>query len=205
MVDSLLDLLTGGDHGKTKKVLEEKKMLREEEDAIKTVLETKPPETASKIDIDDLKSLSDVGINVDFLNEMEDDIRLVEDWRELQLRLDSTSQLLEKLQRTQQARLSQPLPTHLNNIQQPSEEEISLAESVTENLTDMAKRVNPSEIVPIPGIHKALGVALPPDMEVGTADVPDLESELRQFLESEPSLAQSPLRDDKTIEEILME
>lgn len=35
--------------------------------------------------------------------------------------------------------------------------------------------------------------------------VPDLESELREFLESEPALSNSPLHDDKTIEEILSE
>jgi hypothetical protein len=39
--------------------------------------------------------------------------------------------------------------------------------------------------------------------EVG--DVPDLESELREFLESEPALSNSPLQDDRTIEEILSE
>ncbi|KAF5292645.1 hypothetical protein FQR65_LT11197 [Abscondita terminalis] len=206
MVDSLLDLLTGGDHSKTKKILEEKKMLREEEEAIKTVLEVKPMDPMQvPIDVDELRNLGQYGINMDFLDEMEDDIRVVDDWQQLQHRLDANSQLLECLQRKQHSRLSAPLPQHLNNIAQPSEEEIALAESVTDNLADMAKRVNPSEIAPIQGIHKALGVSLPSDMEVGGADVPDLESELRQFLESEPSLAQSPLRDDKTIEEILME
>lgn len=56
MVDSLLDLLTGGEHSKTKKILEEKKRLREEEEAIKTMLEVKPIDSV-KIDIDELKSL----------------------------------------------------------------------------------------------------------------------------------------------------
>lgn len=89
MVDNLLDLLTGGDHGKTKKVLDEKKMLREEEEAIKTVLETpKPPvvpaDSGVKIDVDDLRSLSSLGINTDFLDEMADDIRTTEDYRYLQ-------------------------------------------------------------------------------------------------------------------------
>lgn len=206
MVDSLLDLLTGGDHSKTKKILEEKKMMREEEDAIKTVLEAKPPVSATvPVDIDDLRSLSQHGINVDFLDGMEDDIRTFDDWQHLQRRLDANSQLLECLQRKQNSRLSMPLPQHLNNVPPPSEEEVQLAESVTDNLTDIAKRINPGNIAPVQGIHKALGVSLPSDMEVVGTDVPDLESELRQFLESEPSLAQSPLRDDKTIEEILME
>lgn len=69
------------------------------------------------------------------------------------------------------------------------------------------------------GIRKALGLPLPdPPAAVQSAAAAaaatgsatevtniDLESELRQFLESEPNLTQSPLRDDKTIEEILME
>lgn len=57
IVDSLLDLLTGGDHSKTKKILEEKKQLREEEEAIKTVLEVKPAPDNVKIDLDELRSL----------------------------------------------------------------------------------------------------------------------------------------------------
>lgn len=92
MVDNLLDLLTGGDHGKTKKVLDEKKMLREEEEAIKTVLETpKPPvvpaDAGVKVDVDDLRSLSSLGINTDFLDEMAEDIRTTEDYRYLQYKI----------------------------------------------------------------------------------------------------------------------
>lgn len=87
----------------------------------------------------------------------------------------------------------------------------------------MAKRVNPADVVSVSGLRKAMGIAMPetddvdvvslaaetqisvqPGVEV-TGEMPDLESELRQFLESEPALSHSPLRDDKTIEEILME
>lgn len=38
-----------------------------------------------------------------------------------------------------------------------------------------------------------------------TSGVPDLESELREFLESDPTLGHSPLHDDKTLEDILSE
>ena len=38
-----------------------------------------------------------------------------------------------------------------------------------------------------------------------TSAVPDLESELREFLESDPTLGHSPLHDDKTLEDILSE
>lgn len=87
----------------------------------------------------------------------------------------------------------------------------------------MAKRVNPGDIVSVNGLRKAMGITIPDpeDVDVETlavdsqiavpatveanTEMPDLESELRQFLESEPALSHSPLRDDKTIEEILME
>lgn len=220
IVDSLLDLLTGGDHSRTKKILEEKKRLREEEEAIKTVLEVKPAPDNVKIDVEELRSLqckkeslsswsslyknetvcTALGIDTSFLDEMEDQLKLYESQQELQQRLDSMSHLLEKLQRTQYQRLSAPLPTNLNNLQPPSAEETTLAETITDSLAEMAKKVNPGDVAPVVGLRKAMGVAT--EME---SDVPDLESELRQFLESEQALSQSPMRDDKTIEEILME
>ncbi|XP_044261561.1 bromodomain-containing protein 7 isoform X1 [Tribolium madens] len=202
LVDSLLDLLTGGDHSKTRRVLDENKKLREEEEAVKTMLEMKPID-AIKVDVEELRSLQDVGIDINFLDNMEEEIKLSEERHELQQKLDSMCQLLQKLQQTQHQRLSQPPPVHLSQCVPPSEEELQVAENITENLTEIAKRVNPGEIVPVGGVRKALGVALP-EVEV-SAEVGDLESELRQFLESEPALTQSPLRDDKTIEEILME
>lgn len=108
----------------------------------------------------------------------------------------------------------------MSNIPGATDQEIALAESITSNLTDMAKKVNPSDIVSVSGLRKAMGINLPEQddvdvvtltndtsmhVEASTNEMPDLESELRQFLESEPALSQSPLRDDKTIEEILME
>lgn len=56
LVDNLLDLLTGGDHSKTKKNLDEKKKLKEEEETIRILLEDK--EVEKKVDLDGLKSLS---------------------------------------------------------------------------------------------------------------------------------------------------
>ncbi|XP_018321619.1 bromodomain-containing protein 7 isoform X2 [Agrilus planipennis] len=220
MVDSLLDLLTGGDHTKTKKVLDEKRSIREEEEAVKTVLETSrscvsdlknndPPQ--SEIDFKQLRTLSSLGIDTSFLEEFEREQWSMEEWKEMQKRLDTTSQLLDKLQKTQYRRLSAPPPLHLNNVALPTEEEVALAESVTDNLTEIAKRVGPGDVCSIQGIRKALGVNLPdtahePTHSTTANEVADLETELRQFLENESHLTQSPLRDDdKTIEEILME
>ncbi|KAJ3650655.1 hypothetical protein Zmor_016740 [Zophobas morio] len=202
LVDSLLDLLTGGDHSKTKRALDENKRLREEEEAVKTMMEVKPID-AVKVDVDELRSLQDLGIDINFLDNMEEEIKISEERHELQQRLDSMCQLLQKLQQSQHSRLSQPPPVHLSQVVPPSEEEMQVAENISENLTEMAKRVHPGDVAPVAGIRKALGVAMP-EVEVSN-EVADLESELRQFLESEPALTQSPLRDDKTIEEILME
>lgn len=134
---------------------------------------------------------------------MEEEIRISEERNELQQRLDSMVQLLEKLQQSQHQRLSAPPPPQLNHCLPPSEEETQIAENITDNLTEIAKRVHPGDMAPVAGIRKALGMNIPPEVEVHNEV--DLESELRQFLESEPNLAPSPLRDDKTIEEILME
>jgi len=78
MVDDLLDILTGGDHRKTKKFIEEKRRLREEEEKIKHLLE-KPMQDVNrniplldkvKVDIEQLKTLSDLGIDINFLDNL---------------------------------------------------------------------------------------------------------------------------------------
>ena len=182
-------------------VLDEHKRLREEEEAIKTVLETKPPPNNVQVKLEDLRSLSNIGIDVNFLNSMEDEVRSLEDQRQLQLKLDDMSQLLDKLHKIQYQRLSQPLPQHLSQLPGVSEEEIMLAENITENLTDIAKKVTPSDIVSVVGIRKAIGVAV----EDNNDAVCDLEMELRQYLENETNLCPSPLKNDNTLEDILME
>lgn len=76
MVDDLLDILTNGEHRKTKDLLDEKRRLKEEEDKIKHLLEKPVQDINSnistttekiKVDVDQLKTLSDLGIDVDFL------------------------------------------------------------------------------------------------------------------------------------------
>lgn len=78
MVDDLLDILTGGDHRKTKKFIEEKRKLREEEEKIKNILE-KPIQDINrnissldkvKVDIEQLKTLSELDIDINFLDNL---------------------------------------------------------------------------------------------------------------------------------------
>ncbi|XP_054278438.1 bromodomain-containing protein 7-like isoform X2 [Macrosteles quadrilineatus] len=248
MVDNLLDLLTGGDHRKTKKVLEERKKFREEEERVRQLM---TPATATpaagdvKVDVSQLRTLADLGIDTSFLDQLE---KAGKEDNAMQERLDQTSALLEKLQQAQNDRLSAPPPTHLGNIMQPTETELNLAEKITESLTALAKQVPPGAVVSIPAIRKAMGIA-PDTASVGTATDPppvtrgsaaprchspsppppslpatveksaseessgaeeegvgvDLESELREFLESDTALSNFPLHDDKTIEEMLSE
>lgn len=84
MVDNLLDLLTGGEHRKTKRILEERRRLREEEERIRQLLEGKPVAMQGvhddkmhqmpnfqqdiKVDFGALKSLSELGIDTKFLD-----------------------------------------------------------------------------------------------------------------------------------------
>lgn len=292
MVDDLLDILTGGDHRKTKKFLEEKRRLKEEEEKIKHLLE-KPMQDINRnipsldkvrVDIDQLKTLSDIGIDVNFLENLEDELKFNEERAALQSRLDDTSQMLGRLKQVQHDRLSAPPPAHLSNVPKASEVEVALADKITDNLTEIAKKLPPSAIAPVDGLRRAMGIAplggpepmdvepithnpaivaettllqqtnasqvptnllpspspipntslLSPNnqqnqsisivntnpMQIGVthnqtspsllsttepSGVPDLESELREFLESDPTLGHSPLHDDKTLEDILSE
>lgn len=175
MVDNLLDIMTGGDHRKTKKLLEEKKKIREEEELeekrLKNFIESKKTpningitQTASgvksatvspvsvsksfgfeeqpKVELNQLKSLSDLGIDTSFIEYFgtswsADYIWSIR-WNDLAInrnvfpwivegqqkeeqkineKLETTRSLLERLHQTQYERLSGPLPSHLGQIQ----------------------------------------------------------------------------------------
>ncbi|KAI4483868.1 hypothetical protein M0802_013250 [Mischocyttarus mexicanus] len=293
MVDDLLDILTNGDHRQTKKLLDEKKRIKEEEEKIKHLLE-KPMQDLNRniplekiqVDIDQLKTLSELGIDVNFLETFEEEVKVNEDRAALQTRLDDTSQMLGRLKQVQHDRLSAPPPAHLSNVPKASENEVALADKITDNLTEIAKKLPPSAIAPVDGLRRAMGIAplggtepievvepithnpaivaentllqatngnqqvptnllptpspisntslLSPNsqqnptisivnqnqIQIGVthnqtsppllsttepSGVPDLESELLEFLESDPTLGHSPLHDDKTLEDILSE
>uniref|UniRef100_A0A0K8SQJ5 Bromo domain-containing protein n=1 Tax=Lygus hesperus TaxID=30085 RepID=A0A0K8SQJ5_LYGHE len=253
MVDNLLDLLTGGEHRKAIAVIDEQRKYREEEERVRDLMESKEVPSVNetngqtdrksdcnnvKIEIEQLKTLSDLGIDISFLNDIDGDVTESSPTQPnpVQDKLEHTTALIEKLQQVQNDRLSSPAPTHLGHILPPSETEINLAEKITESLTELAKQVPPGALIPVPAIRKAMGIVnetmsvststnttSPLPNSVGNVVVLDgddssgeeepcvgvgqldLESELREFLESDTALSNFPLHDDKTIEEMLSE
>lgn len=69
MVDNLLDLMTGGDHRRTKRYIEDRRRLREEEERIRQLMEpAAPPPVCESVDFESLKTLSELGIDTSFLD-----------------------------------------------------------------------------------------------------------------------------------------
>lgn len=112
-----------------------------------------------KIDFDILRTLNAVGVNMDFLSGMEEEIKTFEIYKSLENRLENNSELLGKLRQVQNERLSQNLPTHLSNVAHPSEDELELAAQITNNLKEIAKELPPSSIVSPHALRKAMGIS----------------------------------------------
>lgn len=216
MVDNLLDLMTGGEYRKSKNVIDEQKKFQEEEERVRELIENRGVVNSNvsdvsntKIEFDQLKTLSDLGIDTSFLKVFED---LNANNNPVQVKLDSTSQLLEKLQQVQNERLSAPQPSHLSQISHPSDTELNLAEKIIESLTEMAKQAPPAAIIPVPGIRKAMGVVpdtvdsstngngnessatnldavnLSEEETSNSIGIAELDSDIRDFLENNSSM-----------------
>jgi len=120
----------------------------------------------SDVSASDLRSLSELGIDVSFLESVDQKTPLD------QTQLDSTSQLLTKLEQVQNQRLSAAPPQNLSALPQPSQIEHNLVEKIQTNLTEMSKVVPPSAIVEQAALRKAMGV-MPTNN--------DIESQLREL------------------------
>lgn len=112
-----------------------------------------------QIDFDSLRSLSDIGVNVSFLNDFEENMRTIEMTKKLQEQLENNSSLIERLHKVQMDRLSQNVPTHLSHIDHPNTDELELAVQITSNLTEIAKQLPPQAIVSTHALRKAMGVS----------------------------------------------
>lgn len=163
LANSLLDYLTSGEHRKTLATITESHRQRQEKEEIEKIFpdnEENPKKYENvKIDFDNLKSLSDLGLDVSFLDSMEQEVKLFELQKKLQNQLDVNSSLIERLHQAQYDRLSQPLPPHLSHISKPNLDEIQLANQLTTNLAEVAKQLAPAMIAHPQGLRKAMGLS----------------------------------------------
>lgn len=167
LANGLLDMLTEGEHSKTISELYENQVQQYESKELvtrfpgpKTQVEEEYEKYKDiKIDFDTLKSLNDLGIDTTFVSAMQKEFKTYEDNKQLTDELKNNHSLLSKLYQTQYERLSQPLPTHLQQVSQPGSDEHELARRITQNLTESLKNVNPGDVMDIREVRKAMGMS----------------------------------------------
>jgi bromodomain-containing protein 7/9 len=181
VVDHLLDILTGNEHRKTSKYIEECKMLRKEDELLDGAFKdiTKDPEAAANetlpgeetIDFESLKSLQEDGIDMTFLDQLQKDFNSIKEEEEVvevkeekpegpEL-LQYNAQLIEQLKKVQTDRLSAAPPTHFSQIQKPGDKELELASNIQCNLIEMAGQLKPENIVPDEIVRKSIAISVP--------------------------------------------
>uniref|UniRef100_A0A1W7RIZ6 Bromodomain-containing protein 7 n=1 Tax=Agkistrodon contortrix contortrix TaxID=8713 RepID=A0A1W7RIZ6_AGKCO len=169
MADSLLDVLTQGEHSRTLKELEtsteETECLQEKTDTTKDIeiVEKDPAKVdsgLSKERLTALKAVTNFGVPTEEFDSEEAEI--------FQRKLDETTKLICDLQDAQNERLSTKPPPNMICLLGPSYKEMHLAEKVTNNLKELAQQVAPGDIVSTYGIRKAMGISLPASEKTGS-------------------------------------
>ena len=165
VVDHLLDILTGNEHRKTSKYIEEMKTLRKEDElmdkAFKEVEnEVEEVKGTSAVDFDSLKSLQDDGIDMSFLDALQPFYKKNEEKKPENM-LEANADLIDQLKHVQNDRLSGPPPQHFSQMPKASEKEVELAKSIQTNLADMVSQVKPSVVLPETSLRSVLGVKTP--------------------------------------------
>lgn len=163
LANGLLDLLTNGEHRKTLETVIEGTRQREDQKEIEKTLpdteeEIKRKYGDTKVDFDGLKSLAELGIETEFLDELEMQSKLYEFQKKLQGQLESNFSLIEQLHQVQNQRLSQQPPLHLAHIQHACNEEVELANQITANIADIAKQLPPGAMTTPHALRKAMGL-----------------------------------------------
>merc|ERR1712141_659771 len=167
VVDHLLDILTGNEHRKTSKYIEEMKNLRKEDELLDNAFKDIPVNSEDKqdtskkdIDFTSLKSLEKDGIDMSFLDTLQkycDDQNVMgstdiktEDTKPpegLEL-LQTNAQLIDQLKIVQNERLKGTPPPHFSQLQKPTEKETELAANIQSNLVEMVGQVKPNQVLP---------------------------------------------------------
>ncbi|XP_073957381.1 bromodomain-containing protein 7-like isoform X4 [Choristoneura fumiferana] len=137
-----------------------------------------------RVDIEQLRSLSSLGIDVDFLNDIEDEVAASQRDYGIAAALTHTAQLLQKLEKEQGDRLSGPLPWHLSLAARLGGAERELARQTTGWLRGMCARVPPAALAPLSRLRRAMGVTL--DHLDTPMAVDDFELEMHEHTISDP-------------------
>ncbi|KAL7741452.1 hypothetical protein ACLKA6_000777 [Drosophila palustris] len=199
IANGLLDILTNGEHSKSLDELYNMQLQRYEQREIEKCF-TNPqqqrqsePSTSNetseqieleyekykntRLDFKRLRSLKELGIDISFLDDMETDMKNFELSRRMQEHLSNNLTLIEKLRLIQNERLSQPLPSHLALVPQAGQEETQTAQQLTQQLSDLAKKLPPSAIADQYALRKAMGMSyagLPPPPASPRVQLPEL-------------------------------
>ncbi|KAF9420242.1 hypothetical protein HW555_003463 [Spodoptera exigua] len=112
------------------------------------------------LDIDQLRTLSELGIDVEYLNDIEEEVAASQHDYGIGGALRHTTDLLAKLEKEQRDRLSAPAPWHLSLSARPGAAERELARLVAACLRAMLARVPPRHVAPVPALRAAMGVTL---------------------------------------------
>ncbi|XP_053555531.1 bromodomain-containing protein 7 isoform X2 [Bombina bombina] len=144
MADCILDAFTDGEYSRAQRDLN---MVAEVESSGKTDSASTTDQFAA------LSSVLGLGIFEETFNS--------EEAEQFQKKLDETTKLLRELQEVQNERLSTKPPPNMVCLLAPSAKEFHIAEKVNENLKNLAQKVQPGDIVSIPGLRKAMGISLP--------------------------------------------
>ncbi|XP_017115878.1 bromodomain-containing protein 7 [Drosophila elegans] len=186
IANGLLDILTNGEHSKSLDELYNMQLHSYEQSEIQKCFEQQEEiacqqETTEQIeqeyekykntpvDFKRLQSLGDLGIDMSFLDGMEAEMKNFELNRRMHEHLSQNLTLIEKLRVTQHDRLSQPLPNHLGLVQPAGQEEAQTAHQLTQQISDLAKKLPPSAIADPYALRKAMGMSyagLPPPRPV---------------------------------------
>nr|SVE70983.1 EOG090X04G3 [Daphnia similis]SVE71614.1 EOG090X04G3 [Daphnia similis]SVE72246.1 EOG090X04G3 [Daphnia similis] len=183
IADDLLNLMTHGEHSTVAKILEEKRRIHqqqilqriEQEQLLQQQQQLFKSQQANDdaFNLNALRSLGDLGIDVSFLDSFEAQLKAEQRAREAsQNCLDETGSFISTLERTQRERLSKTPPPHLSNIMPPSEFELQLVGKITEGIAYVAKQSTPSVVASVEGVRRAMGVSLDPFPMVLTTTVP---------------------------------
>lgn len=167
MVDDLLNVLTSGEHSKVMALLEEReekeKQEKQETETANEQMDATAMETDQPSAADCIKSRDELGTGESLLSGFEDEaqqLHLDEADQETEKKLNRTTDLILDLQQTQYERLSEKLPDHLAYVKDPSNDEISLANEVTKQLTELVKQVTPGDVVKLERVRSAMGIAV---------------------------------------------